>query len=1256
MMQKYSSYFKLTIIFCFFIKHGYSEWKSCPSNEMCTCQLDQFNSAEVKEMTCTKVPFFKLPYLSDNKLDQLSITGSGLEVLEDDSFLNLTASRIVLSNNRIQSIQDKVFSKMNSTLEGLNLDFNNLDEIPINAIQYLEKLKILSLYENQISSVVVNWSNLVNTVKELSLGGNEIESLPLVPEYSLMNMKNLLTINLADNSLFTLEANSLPMSLTVLNASSNNIKEFPQLLLNYLQELQYFSLSNNFIESILMHNYEGKINMEELDLSRNLLETVGKWFHQTVKVKKLNLSNNKIHSVNKDSLSGLECRKLDLSYNKLSKLDDGVFSGLQDSLEFLDLSANRFVKLPDALKSLKSLQTLKFDYNSLLKLKSSLSSLSGVKKLTLAGNKITVFPFESLGSLKSLHHLDLGYNRIADIRKSDFKSWGSYLEKLFLQSNSILFLQNNTFEHASRLTELSLSYNNIGSIDNNAFKFLDKSLEKLDISFGLKGFGFPTALSTLKSIKYLALDNNNINAIPEAISNLENLETLILDFNNLKELKSTVFSSTSHKLLKEIRLSFNKIPSIESKTFNGLSNLQTVGLHNNKIIKISEYAFNDLIQEFNIYLSDNVIEIIDSKSFSNLPKLKLVDLHGNKLLTFDYTVFENVTTQNEPMALNLSRNRIENLKVPTYQRNPVYINVLDLSHNKFAKVPEKLVEIQTSLKSLDLSYNEITSIESEDFYSMINLEHLSLIHNKIVKVKPDAFISLKKLQILNLSHNHIEEVQNEQFKDLENLRILDLSFNSINNIPSNAFENTKVEKLSLSNNRISSLPSSLVVNIRNTLRILDLSYNQIINIDQNIFQAIPKIYTLNLCHNKIIGDGLGSLQNSNSLSNLQLCGNELVSIASDSFKNISNLMYLNLAETGLTSFPNVTLPSLKNLNVSGNKINNITEGFFMGLPKLKVLKLSNNQLAGLSSMKWSQLQNLKSLDLSNNPIKVLDQSCFFGLTSLRMLNLQDLNNLETVDPIIFVDLVQLTSIKLHLKSTVVVNLPRILSNLGKLRELYLQMADEKITNQLPEQLPKKLRLLEIAGKSLKYIDTGSLNVLTNYSNFELRITGTSISHLPKHIFSKLEHKRFTIDLSNNQFTNVGPELFYRTIGETRRFGTKAFPGGIHVGKNPLICSCNTKWLAQWMRRRLNEVSGANTISIQSRLELIESMNQIVCSDSQTKQMFPVLSHDVTSDETLCVFVLNVPKVSAGDKGSGSVIKIDLFVLISVLFFNYIYCK
>ena len=161
---------------------------------------------------------------------------------------------------------------------------------------------------------------------------------------------------------------------------------------------------------------------------------------------------------------------------------------------------------------------------------------------------------------------------------------------------------------------------------------------------------------------------------------------------------------------------------------------------------------------------------------------------------------------------------------------------------------------------------------------------------------------------------------------------------------------------------------------------------------------------------------------------------------------------------------------------------------------------------------------------------------------MRSLNLRNLNSAQIIDPVIFVDLVQLTSLKLDMKSSTRMNLSMSLSNLGKLKELYLVIADDKLTNQLPEKFPKKLRLLEISGKNLKYIDVGSLNGLKDFYNFDLRITGTSIAHFPKHILSRFGNKRFRIDLSNNELANIGPEVLYKTIGETRRFGTKAFPG------------------------------------------------------------------------------------------------------------------
>ena len=90
-----------------------------------------------------------------------------------------------------------------------------------------------------------------------------------------------------------------------------------------------------------------------------------------------------------------------------------------------------------------------------------------------------------------------------------------------------------------------------------------------------------------------------------------------------------------------------------------------------------------------------------------------------------------------------------------------------------------------------------------------------------------------------------------------------------------------------------------------------------------------------------------------------------------------------------------------------------------------------------------------------------------------------------------------------------------------------------------------------------------------------------------------------------------------------------------------------------MRRYLTETLAVNSYTIASRLKLIEGLNQIVCSHSQTKQMFPILSYDITYDEVLCVYVLNVPKVSTG-KGSSTILNINGLLLFVTILFSFVF--
>lgn len=1227
-------------------QHGWCEFTPCPFNEQCLCKKEYGYSEgnQISSITCDSTPLSKLPAFPDIGIEKVQITDSGLKAIEEGAFGNLRTRTLILDRNGIYSISNSTFMQMNKSLEELSLNDNHLTEIPMNALFPLESLRSLRLDGNQISSVVVDWKNLKNTLNELWLSNNNIDSIPLNPEMSLSNLRYLFHIHLANNLLITLERNSLPFSLRTLNASSNFIKDFPEDLLNNLQELTNLNLSDNIIENIPMQKYEGKINLQNLDLSKNVVGMIKKPFSKSVKINKLDLSMNKVISIEKEAFSGLDCRELNLAYNKLSNLEDHTFSGLESTLEYLDLSHNKFIKFPDGLKNLKSLKTFKLANNNLSKLKSSLDFFSGLEKFSVSGNNLGIFPYDSLKSLRSLKNLDLSYNKIADIRKSDFKTWGRSLEKLSLQSNSLFFLENKTFDYVPKLLELSLSFNAIADILPGAFNDFNQ-LEKLDMSFSLKGYGFPTPILSLKGLNYLALDNTNVNSIPKDITKLENIRTLILDFNRIKEIESSVFDSKAHKFLKDLRLSFNFIHKIESNTFSDLNSLKYISLHHNNIIKISDYAFINLPQNLSIFLSNNRIEEIAKSAFSSLPNLELLDLHKNNLETFDFNIFQNVTRENSPMVLNLSWNRIDTLKVPDYQRAPVYIKILDLSHNKISKIPEKLVEMQTSLKSLDLGYNEISALESQSFYSMVGLESLSVVHNKILEIKNEAFLSLKKLYVLDLSHNHIEDIGAGLFKDLESLRILNLSFNNIRTISISGFDNTKLERLILSNNKISSFSSSAILNIGKTLRLLDLSHNQVDTLDSNFFQYSSKIQELNLCHNNFTSDGLAAFQNGSSLLKLELCGNYFVSVPNYAFKNLTNLKYLNLAGTGLQTFPNLTLPSLENLNVSGNSIKNMTETFLSGFPKLKDLNLSNNKLSEFNRITW--ISTLTVLDLSHNPIKVLDKPYFFGLYNLRKLNIQYLDNIERIDSGIFMDLGQLTSLKVDYQWKLNLNLSKTLTHLKYLKELSLRFMDSKLSNDLVEELPKKLRTLEITGPNLKTIDDTFFKDQKCIHDLNLRITGTGISQFPKHFFSCFKNKKLSLDLTNNDLKYIGPEILYNTFGDLRRFGTKAYSAGIDLKGNPLVCGCNVKWFADWLRRYLVETMDVNNQPVQSRLKIIESMDHLTCLDKKTNQKFPILTYDLTSDELLCGIVLNFPKVKDNGGAATSIMGSLSLILLSV---------
>lgn len=100
-------------------------------------------------------------------------------------------------------------------------------------------------------------------------------------------------------------------------------------------------------------------------------------------------------------------------------------------LTVLRLSCNKIEIVPDAIKSLKSLEEFAIDGNLLTQLPASIGDLTFLKKLNLRGNKLTSLP-EEIGKLEKLELLSVNDNQLESLPSS----MGSLVSLSALYTNS----------------------------------------------------------------------------------------------------------------------------------------------------------------------------------------------------------------------------------------------------------------------------------------------------------------------------------------------------------------------------------------------------------------------------------------------------------------------------------------------------------------------------------------------------------------------------------------------------------------------------------------------------------------------------------------------------------------------------------------------------------------------------------------------------------------------------------------------------
>lgn len=264
----------------------------------CLCA---YNLGQELSVQCDQVNFPKLiqaldEYATQITIDLLYINNSTLNELKNDSFQRLAINNVQMSGCKIRNIQPAAFRGQEKYLKNLNLQENELTQVPIEALKNLKTLTLLDLSKNKITKIpdgafaTLNlatlklsdnnvsvapfaFRGLENTLKNLNLKGTKQKRIP----EAVRNLKNLAFLDLAQNALRELPGPATGIleglhSLTALNLERNLIQNVgPKAFSGVNDTLSSLSLLNNLITEFptaaMSLMTELRVNISQLTLS-----------------------------------------------------------------------------------------------------------------------------------------------------------------------------------------------------------------------------------------------------------------------------------------------------------------------------------------------------------------------------------------------------------------------------------------------------------------------------------------------------------------------------------------------------------------------------------------------------------------------------------------------------------------------------------------------------------------------------------------------------------------------------------------------------------------------------------------------------------------------------------------------------------------------------------------------------------------------------------------------------------------------------
>ncbi|XP_055640650.1 chaoptin [Toxorhynchites rutilus septentrionalis] len=350
---------------------------------------------------------------------EMDLSHNNLKDITRGALAKTTGLRyLTMTNNKLE----KIF-QIPISLNHLNLAHNDIKEVPEKTWPTMNSLLSLDLSHNKLQNNLQRGSFAgLLTMQTLNLESNEISE---VPRDSLADLGTLQYLHLTNNSITDLPKNAfgnLPIlfEVQIMNNGLHNIsaKAFDGLL-----QLLTLNMSNNLLRTIPNDAFAGLVSLRKLDVSRNLMSSLDNktngLLDGCLSLEEIDISHNRFNFITKKTFPSNQyipyrLKKIDLSFNAMSIITHDLKFGTK-TVTHLNISHNNIKDIrKGVLGNLTSLRTLDLSYNELVRLESDVFNMQeNFSELILHHNRIMNVSYDSLLKLNKLTLLDLRANDIA---------------------------------------------------------------------------------------------------------------------------------------------------------------------------------------------------------------------------------------------------------------------------------------------------------------------------------------------------------------------------------------------------------------------------------------------------------------------------------------------------------------------------------------------------------------------------------------------------------------------------------------------------------------------------------------------------------------------------------------------------------------------------------------------------------------------------------------------------------------------------